>query len=285
MSLKDPIIRNISDTALWIAAYRAYESERPDAHFVDPFARKLAGERGLQIIQSDKFLPKIAWPFIARTYLLDEIVLNHVREGGDMVINLAAGLDTRPYRLDLPTDLQWIEVDLPGILDYKERKLKGEKPVCKLEHVRQDLFEIENRNILFENLGTRCNNALVITEGLLVYLEPEVVSRLAEDLANIKSIRKWATDLTAPAVVELMKKRMKIDMVKAGIPFKFAPNEGVHFFEPLGWKAIKVGSQMKTARKLKRLPLSLWFWSMLPDPEPPFGRKPWSGVCLFEKTN
>jgi O-methyltransferase involved in polyketide biosynthesis len=41
----DPPVRNISDTALWVAHYRAVESERADAHFHDPYARALAGER------------------------------------------------------------------------------------------------------------------------------------------------------------------------------------------------------------------------------------------------
>jgi len=38
-----------------------------------------------------------------------------------MVVNLAAGLDARPYRMSLPASLQWIEVDLPEILAYKEK--------------------------------------------------------------------------------------------------------------------------------------------------------------------
>src|SRR5713226_7063171 len=45
----EPLIRNISDTARWVAVYRARESERPDALFKDTFARKLAGQRGEEI--------------------------------------------------------------------------------------------------------------------------------------------------------------------------------------------------------------------------------------------
>src|SRR5947209_10178965 len=46
MSDADNPIRNISDTARWAAVYRARETERADAVFLDPLARKLAGERG-----------------------------------------------------------------------------------------------------------------------------------------------------------------------------------------------------------------------------------------------
>jgi O-methyltransferase involved in polyketide biosynthesis len=56
MSDTGPLIRNISDTALWVAVYRARETDRPDAVFRDPFARRLAGERGEQIAQSFSFV-------------------------------------------------------------------------------------------------------------------------------------------------------------------------------------------------------------------------------------
>jgi O-methyltransferase involved in polyketide biosynthesis len=42
----EPLVRNVSDTARWVAAYRAMESARPEALFKDPFAERLEGERG-----------------------------------------------------------------------------------------------------------------------------------------------------------------------------------------------------------------------------------------------
>lgn len=50
MSTPSLLIENISDTALWVAYYRAMETERPDAHFHDPYARMLAGERGKPLL-------------------------------------------------------------------------------------------------------------------------------------------------------------------------------------------------------------------------------------------
>ena len=57
----------------------------------------------------------------------DHLILEQIGLGVDMVVNLACGLDTRPLRMNLPSHLQWIEVDLPGILDYKEALLGSEK--------------------------------------------------------------------------------------------------------------------------------------------------------------
>src|SRR6185369_17641435 len=44
-----PLVSNVSDTARWVATYRAQETARPDALFKDPFAERLAGERGRAI--------------------------------------------------------------------------------------------------------------------------------------------------------------------------------------------------------------------------------------------
>src|SRR5882757_2119463 len=124
----EPIIQNISDTALWVAVFRADESERADAVFHDPLARRLAGLRGEQIADAIEFARKNSWSFVARTFLFDEFIRRHVEQGYDMVINLAAGLDTRAYRMSLPPELQWVEIDFPAILRYKQTMLENEKP-------------------------------------------------------------------------------------------------------------------------------------------------------------
>jgi methyltransferase (TIGR00027 family) len=124
----EPLIRNISNTAKWVAIFRAEESERPDAVFHDPFARRLAGKQGEEIANNIGFSKENSWSFVARTFLFDESIKQHVAQGYDMIINLAAGLDARPYRMQLPSKLQWIEVDLPEILNYKEEILANEKP-------------------------------------------------------------------------------------------------------------------------------------------------------------
>src|SRR5713226_1436402 len=131
----EPLIRNISDTARWVAVYRARESDREDAVFNDPFARRLAGERGEQIANALPWGEENAWSWTSRTYLIDRFVSEQIASGVDLVVNLAAGLDARPYRMDLPLSLKWIEVDLPEILDYKEEVLAGVAPKCSLERI------------------------------------------------------------------------------------------------------------------------------------------------------
>jgi methyltransferase (TIGR00027 family) len=140
--MTEPLIQNISDTALWVAVYRANETDRPDALFRDPFARRLAGTRGEQIAAKMGFSGRDSWPFVARTWAFDNLISEQIRAGADMVVNLAAGLDTRPYRMTLPSSLKWIEVDLPAILDYKAGILAQAKPACSLERVSLDLTNV-----------------------------------------------------------------------------------------------------------------------------------------------
>lgn len=277
-----PLIRNISDTARWVAVYRARETERPDAIFRDPFARRLAGERGEQIAQSMPLGRDNDWSMITRTCLGDQIINAQVQQGVDMVVNLAAGLDSRPYRMSLPASLRWIEVDLDGILTYKEEILRGEKPVCALERIRLDLANVAERRELFAQLGRKAKKALVITEGLMIYLTAEAASELAKDLAAVPTFGRWQLDIASPGLLRMLKKRMARELSEAA-PFKFAPEEGPAFFERFGWKPVEVHSLLKNAARLKRLPFLLRVVALLPETVKSRRNRPWSGVCLLER--
>src|SRR5580658_7216524 len=132
-------VRNISDTARWVAYFRARETERPDALFRDPYAERLAGEHGFHIANTLPEGNKHEWAWVARTYLFDHFVSGAIQAGADLVVNLAAGLDARPYRMDLPASLQWVEVDLPEIVSYKQEILADAKPRCRLDRIALDL--------------------------------------------------------------------------------------------------------------------------------------------------
>ena len=121
--MPEPLISNVSDTARWMAAYRAAESARHDALFTDPFAERFAGARGHAIAAAAPRLTRNGWWWVTRTKLIDDLVAASVQNGCDRVLNLAAGFDTRPYRLDLPAATEWIEADLPELINEKQRLL------------------------------------------------------------------------------------------------------------------------------------------------------------------
>ncbi|MGH9486380.1 MAG: class I SAM-dependent methyltransferase [Terriglobales bacterium] len=283
-SLEEPAIRNVSDTALWVALYRAQESERPDALFHDPYARRLAGERGARIAAEETFASRNLWSFTARTVLLDRIIEQQIASGADMVINLAAGLDTRPYRLPLPPQLRWVEVDLAPMLEYKASILREAEPHCQLQRQATDLADPAARQALFARLGDQARRVLVITEGLLIYFMPATVAALARDLATPASFQAWALDFGSPGLLRMMNRKMGTAVAQAGTPFRFAPAEGTKFFQPCGWHATEVHTLLRAALGHHRLswPLTLAAW--LPQSHPGKGNRPWSAVCLLERT-
>lgn len=279
----DSRIRNISDTAMWAAVYRARESERPDALFRDPYARRLAGARGEEIATAMPFSEKATWAWVARTYLFDAFISEQIQQGVDTVVNLAAGLDARPYRMVLPSTLRWVEVDLAGILDYKEEILATEKPVCALERVRLDLSDLDARHKLFQRLGRDARKALIISEGLLIYFTRDEVSGLAQDLSVPPSFQRWIVDIASPGLVKMLQKNIGRSLSEAGAPLKFGPPEGPGFFEPSGWKPIDVRNPLKTAARFKRLSFGMRLAAMLPASNGKQGSRPWSGICLLAK--
>lgn len=280
------LISNVSDTARWVAMYRALESERPDALFKDAWARRLAGERGQAILDGMPRGREWGWPMVVRTAVMDEIILKEVAAGADLVVNLAAGLDMRPYRLSLPSSLRWAEADLPEILDEKTAMVAGEKPACRLERIPADLADASARRSVLARVSAGRRRALIITEGLLIYLESAQVEALAKDLAASPAAQRWLIDIASPRLIEMMRGSWGKVTAAGGAPFKFAPPEHTKFFEPFGWREFEFRSTFAEALRLHRAPGMAWFWRLMMAFAPPKGREMWSrfsGVALLER--
>ncbi|HXZ42932.1 MAG TPA: SAM-dependent methyltransferase [Terriglobales bacterium] len=281
MNTSSPLVRDVSDTARWVAYFRARESERPDALFRDPYAERLAGKRGFEIANKLHDGNKHDWAWVARTCLFDRFISHTIQHGPDMVVSLAAGLDARPYRMQLPEGLQWVEVDLPEVISYKEEVLANEIPRCRLERIALDLSDIDARRALFANLNHKGSNIVVMTEGFLIYLDPEDVASLARDLAAASNFKSWLIDLASPGQLKLMQRTTGRQLSEAGAPFKFGPREGADFFVQYGWTPKDIQGMLKTAAEMKRAPAELL--SLLPEPKKILGNYPWTGVGLLQR--
>jgi methyltransferase (TIGR00027 family) len=167
-----PILESVSDTALLVAYHRAMESARPDALFHDPYAERLAGDRGEEIARRLRWGKRMAWSTITRTVLIDEIVLRLVGEGVETVLNLAAGFDSRPYRLPLLPSLRWVEMDLPPLTAAKIELLKDEKPRCQLERVSVNLADFSERQGAFAEQAGRQDEESARPDGRSADLPP-----------------------------------------------------------------------------------------------------------------
>ncbi len=259
--------------------HRATESARPDALFSDPLAERLAGEHGREIVANVPRSTRNGWWLVARTKLIDDAIADAIAGGCDRVLNLAAGLDTRPYRLDLPAEFTWVEADLPDLLAEKTQLLADETPRCRLTRMAVDLAEPAARDAFLDEALRGANKALVLTEGLLMYLEASDVAALSAAIKR-PEVACWMLDFAGPGLKKLMNKKMAGMMQNA--PFKFAPENGLAYFEGLGWRTVEVQALYLAAYRFHRLPL--WMrplaWLPQPDPRHPGGRA-WSATALL----
>ncbi len=242
-------ISNVTDTALWVATFRGHEGERRDAAFDDPLANLLAGTRGCKIAAAMPRSAIVAWALIIRTVAIDRLLLEALATGIDCVLNLGAGLDTRPYRMSLPSALRWIEVDFPNIVELKNSQLSERTPACRIERVGLDLLDRSARDALFARLGPETKNTLVISEGVLPYLSNGDVARLAGDLYSIPSFKNWIMDFDNAGkrrMPRVWEKRLR------AAPFVFQVVDWFEFFKQSGWHPARVITSAEQSAKLDR---------------------------------
>jgi methyltransferase (TIGR00027 family) len=281
-------IENVSDTARWVALYRAIESERPDAHFRDPYARRLAGERGEQISRTLPEFRSGLWAMVVRTCVFDELILRAIeRDGADTVVNLAAGLDARPWRMTLPPHVAWIDVDLPEILAEKTSALAAERPACGFEAVAADLTKARERRALFERIGRASRRAIIVSEGLLAYLADDDVTALARDLHAVPNFRWWLIDLVSPRLLRMLNRQWGASLEAAHAPLRFAPEEGTRFFETTGWREVEFRSTFDEGHRLKRQMRGAWLlriFGRLSSPRRREEARRMGGTVLLERS-
>src|SRR6185437_1180424 len=259
--MEDSIL-HISDTAYWIAGLRALETERRDAVFKDVLAKKLAGEKGLQMVAETPHSKAMAFAMVIRTSAIDRLVLSAVSQGIDAVINLGAGLDTRPYRLPLPTELQWIEVDFEGLVKYKNEKLAKESPVCKLKRIPADLSDDTKRKKLFSTLGSEVKKALVITEGVIGYLTNDQAAKLSKDIYSIPSFAFWIQDYSQGKMRKHRRSKNLVKMVK-NTPLQFKCKDPIGFFNEHGWRLKENIFILDEAKHVGRQMPMMFPWNLL----------------------
>ena len=170
--------------------------------------------------------------------------------GVDTVLNLGAGLDTRPYRLPLPATLRWVELDFPCIVDLKNNRLSDHTPVCQLERIGIDLLDRLACSAVIARYAANSRKTLFITEGVLPYLSVDDVAILAADLhadtaGQRKLPRGWEAKLKAA-------------------PFRFDVSHWFEFFERHGWRSAHVITSFEESQRINRpYPLDFPFGLMM----------------------
>ncbi len=185
----------VGATALGVAASRAVETAGADPLIRDEFARILVSSAGpawtrladpelawLDGDQHGRRVHRLGVDYQAvRTHFFDEYFGNAVSDGIRQVVILAAGLDSRAYRLSWPADTTVYEIDQPKVLEYKTGILEshGAVPSATRRPVPVDLRDDWPAALLAAGFD-RTQPTAWLAEGLLPYLPSDAQDRLFE---------------------------------------------------------------------------------------------------------
>jgi methyltransferase (TIGR00027 family) len=246
-------------TARLTAAGRAVESRRADRLFEDPLAAALAGEEGFGLMEQWR-LPgtPVENPTIGpRTLFYDELILAAVGEGVGQVVLLAAGMDTRAFRLPLPAAVTVFELDLPELFEHKQAILEHEhaEPRCRRTVVAADLAEDEWPRALNAAGFDRSAPAAFIAEGLSWYLTEDENARLLDKLASLAAPgSRLGFDVVSRDYLENPAAGPFFAFTAArGMHWQFGTNDPAGFLAAHGWRA-EVNAFDAVARRLGRWP-------------------------------
>jgi methyltransferase (TIGR00027 family) len=178
---EQPLV-GVGRTALGVARVRAHESARPDRLFYDPYAAEFVAAAPGVIPEPDGDRKHVGMIFamhaIIRTRYYDDYLL---AAGLPQVVLLAAGLDTRAFRLPWPSGTHVYEVDLPDVLAFKENVLADATPNCRRTTVPADLREDWSTALTDAGFDPAQPTAWLV-EGLLIYLDNEAAERLLTEI-------------------------------------------------------------------------------------------------------
>ncbi|HVK60232.1 MAG TPA: SAM-dependent methyltransferase, partial [Bdellovibrionales bacterium] len=229
----------VAKTSLLTAAMRAAESKRiEDRLFNDPYAELLAGAEGASLrekaIAESGDQPAIA----IRTAFIDKKVTDALKDGVRQIVMLAAGMDTRAYRLDFPEGVRLFELDRKEVFDYKHEKLQGVKSKCERKTLAVDLRDEWQSQLVQAGFKPK-ERTLWLVEGLLMYLEESQVEALfnrINTLASPKDVMLF--DILTRTLIEApyMEKQLKF-LESMGAPWRFGVNEPEEFMKKFGWDA------------------------------------------------
>lgn len=177
------ITTSVGATALFVATARALEAQKPDPLVVDPFAELfcravggswvdvLDGNAPDHELRNDDFGGHFVNFQAARTKYFDTYFQRAAAAGARQVVILAAGLDSRAYRLSWPDGTTVYELDQPQVLDFKRQVLAehGAQPRAHRREIAVDLREDWSQALQDAGFNPTLSSAW-IAEGLLIYL-------------------------------------------------------------------------------------------------------------------
>ena len=248
---------SVGSTALFVAAARALEAQKPDPVAVDPFAEvfcRAVGGEWTQLLDGGAPEHALKSEFGAdfvnfqgvRTRYFDTYFSRAATAGVRQIVLLAAGLDSRAYRLDWPAKTVVFELDQRQVLEFKRSALAGVRPTAERREIAVDLRDDWPRALLEHGFNPSAPSAW-IAEGLLIYLPAnaqvqlfagiDALSAPGSHVAVEESVPMDAATFTAKKEEE----RADADSARGGPFFQLVYNEqyepAAQWFGARGWRA------------------------------------------------
>jgi methyltransferase (TIGR00027 family) len=188
------ITESVGATALSVARARAAETDAKCPLYTDPYAHFFveaaiaAGWRSPFLDEDPVRAQAMAAYIASRTKFFDEFFTTAGANGVDQAVILAAGLDTRAWRLPWIDDSTVYEIDQPRVLEFKERVLAEHRarPAARYAAVPVDLrhdWPTALRKAGFDPSTPTAWSA----EGLLPYLPATAQDTLFEQIHTLSA--------------------------------------------------------------------------------------------------
>lgn len=229
----------LGSTARWTAGVRALERAREDRLFDDPWALALAGEEGQQWIAQRTADSVI--PIVLRTRFFDDFLQRATREDAvRQVVLMAAGLDTRAFRLSWPAQTRLFELDQPAVLEHKAAILgaAGARPACARQTIGADLTDPWAERLVEAGFEPQQPSTWLL-EGFLFYLPSAIGARMLDQVGRLAAPgSRLGFDIINGAVLTSPLTRPWVEMqARSGAPWVGTMDDPVGFLAERGWSA------------------------------------------------
>src|SRR5690242_192866 len=250
------ITTSVGSTALFVAAARALEAQKPDPLAVDRYAevfcRAAGGDAAAALDDANSDFPlRTEWGghFVnfqgARTRYFDEYFDRVAQAGVQQIVLLAAGLDSRAYRLSWRAGTVIYELDQPRVLQFKRETMDrhGDAPTAERREIAVDLREDWPQALRSHGFDPSRPSAW-IAEGLLIYLPAAAQEQL---FAGIDAMAASGSFVAVEEAVPMDREVFEAKRAESRVSghdtefFSLVYNEqhapAEHWFSERGWTA------------------------------------------------
>lgn len=228
-------------TARWTAAVRALEHARPDGLFSDPWAEALAGAEGMA--WAARRPPQSILPILVRIRFFDDALAAALAAGIRQVVILAAGLDTRAFRLHWPERARVFELDRQPVLDHKAAVLGAAcaAAVCERIPIAADLGADWPPLLAAAGFAADQPSAWLL-EGFLFYLPDAAIERMLSAVSALAAPGSWiGFDIVNGATYNAPWTRPWLEMqAAAGAPWLGKVDDPAAALAERGWGEVRI---------------------------------------------